>query len=248
MNKLTFTAIQDWMYDLGLDLYGTVAYAVVFGFSQDGESTFKGSLAYLGRKMMCSRSKVIRTLKDMVEKGLLQKIEITRNGVKFCEYRAIVPYTGSVCETPGGSVCETPNNIDKENIDKEYNIDCRTDLLFGEELKRLLENQQPFDDSPKKHEATPRENFEQRVEKFKEKCYSFEAEFGKKLVDDFFYYWSETKEGGHKMRWEKESTFDVHRRMCRWKNNNFGNRYGDTEPERKCISVDEALARAYGNH
>ena len=113
------------MLDLGLDVWETIAYAVIFGFSQDGESTFTGSLAYLSRKMMCSRAKTISSLKRLVDLGLVQKIEIVRNGVKFCEYRAYLPNTGGMPETPGsisqipgGGMPGKPNNIDIDNIDK----------------------------------------------------------------------------------------------------------------------------------
>lgn len=112
------------MLDLGLDVWETIAYAVIFGFSQDGESTFTGSLAYLSRKMMCSRGKTISALKRLVELGLVQKIDITRNGVKFCEYRAYLPSTGGIPEKqgstpdiPGGSTRGEHNNISTENID-----------------------------------------------------------------------------------------------------------------------------------
>lgn len=113
------------MLDLKLDVWETIAYAVIFGFSQDGESTFTGSLAYLSRKMMCSRGKTISALKRLVDLGLVQKIDITRNGVKFCEYRAYIPETGGTSEAPGstsqvpvGSTPDAPNNISYENKDK----------------------------------------------------------------------------------------------------------------------------------
>lgn len=123
--KGTYTAIQDWMLDLKLDVWETIAYAVIFGFSQDGESTFTGSLAYLSRKMMCSRAKTISALKHLVELGLVKKISIVRNGVKFCEYRAYLPETGGIPEIPGGisqipggSISGKPNNKVIENIEE----------------------------------------------------------------------------------------------------------------------------------
>lgn len=128
-NRGTYTAIQDWMLELGLDVWETIAYAVIFGFSQDGESTFTGSLAYLSRKMMCSRAKTISSLKHLVELGMVQKICIVRNGVKFCEYRAYLPGTGGMPEKPGnapqipgGSIPGSPNNISTENIEETTGI------------------------------------------------------------------------------------------------------------------------------
>lgn len=133
-----YTSIQDWMLDLGLDVWETIAYAVIFGFSMDGESTFTGSLAYLSRKMMCSRAKTITSLRRLVDLGLVQKIEISRNNVKFCEYRVLLPDDGglpggrvvspadggSMPGIPGGGICGRPNNKEKENKEENngYNI------------------------------------------------------------------------------------------------------------------------------
>ena len=48
-----YTNIPDWMLSLDLDVYETIILAVIFGFSQDGESTFAGSLKYLCKKAKC---------------------------------------------------------------------------------------------------------------------------------------------------------------------------------------------------
>lgn len=226
MECKTYTITQDWMLDLGLDIYETTIYAVIFGFSQDGESTFAGSIAYLCRKAMCSRSKVIRSLKSMSDNGLLQKIEITRNGVKFCEYRAVVPDTGGVCETPGGSVCGTPNNKDIENKDNNIYYDENGNLFAAKEAK-------------------PTNTMKSREEKFRSDCMSFVGEFGTQMVDEFVLYWTEPNKSKTAMKFEIQKTWDTHRRMLTWSRNNF-HKYNRQEPteERKEISGEEALRRA----
>lgn len=246
-NRFTFTTIQDWMLDLGLDIYQTMAYAVIFGFSQDGESTFKGSLSYLGRKMMCSRSKVIRSLKEMTERGFLQKIEITRNGVKFCEYRAIVRDTGGVSQTPGGGVPQTPNNIEIENKDyKETNINIgKEGSLF--DGKEPIPHEEPTPISDNLHQnkvANISADLPTREEKFKNACYQFVGEFGTEMVDRFIEYWTEPNKSHTKMRFELERTWDTHRRMLTWARNNFGKVKYTPQTEHKDISAQEALKRA----
>ena len=42
-----YTNIPDWMLAFDLDVYETIIYAVIYGFSQDGTSTFSGSQKYL---------------------------------------------------------------------------------------------------------------------------------------------------------------------------------------------------------
>lgn len=242
MNNVSYTAIQDWMLDLGLDIYETVAYAVIFGFSQDGESTFKGSLAYLGRKMMCSRSTVIRSLKEMTERGFLQKIEITRNGVKFCEYRAIVPNTGGVCETPGGGGCGTPYNKEQEIIEIEENT--KEDTLFGGgEEAGCLERPIATSQTPTKKEGANRAaaTLAERESAFKDECHKFVEEFGERLVEEFVLYWTEPNKSKTRMRFEQQTTWDTHRRLLTWKRNNFNkyDRIGAQPREEHYLTAEE---------
>jgi len=44
-------------------------------------------------------------------------------------------------------------------------------------------------------------------------------------LSGFISYWTEKNPNGRKMRFEKEKTFDIHKRLARWKRNietNFG--------------------------
>lgn len=125
-----YTNIPDWMLAFDLDVYETIILAVIYGFSQDGDSTFKGSQNYLANKAKCSRAKVARTLPKLVEMGLLEKIENEIRGVKLCEYRVCLPDTGCISQIQGlyptdtGCISETHKNIDKNNsktIVKESN-------------------------------------------------------------------------------------------------------------------------------
>lgn len=104
-----YTNIPDWMLSLDLDVYETIILAVIYGFSQDGESTFAGSLKYLCQKAKCSRRKVTMVLPKLVEKGLIIKIDKEVRGVHLCEYRV-----SPLCM---GGACHAPNNIENKNID-----------------------------------------------------------------------------------------------------------------------------------
>lgn len=117
-----YTNIPDWMLTLDLDVYETIILAVIYGFSQDGESTFKGSQNYLAKKAKCSRAKVARTLPKLVDMGLIQKHDKDINGVHLCEYRVYLTDTGCISQTQGGCIPETHNNIDIENIDNNNTL------------------------------------------------------------------------------------------------------------------------------
>lgn len=117
-----YTNIPDWMLSLDLDVYETIILAVIFGFSQDGESTFSGSQNYLARKAKCTRRKVTMALPRLVSKGYIIKIDKEVRGIKLCEYKVSPMFTGCECHSQGGCECGAHNNIDKDNIDISLSI------------------------------------------------------------------------------------------------------------------------------
>lgn len=131
MSNKSYIVIPDEFTALPIDLWETVILSVIFGFSQDGESMFHGSLKYLQRKAKCSRNKVVKSLAHLVNLGFVEKADHIINGVKFCEYRCTfteIPSThgvlGSTHEVLGGSTHGVPNIIDI-NI-KRNNKDTNT--------------------------------------------------------------------------------------------------------------------------
>ncbi len=74
--------------DLGLKGNELLIYSIIFGFSQEENQTFRGSLRYLMDWTALSKPAVITILKTLVKKGLIKKIERFENNVKFCEYYA----------------------------------------------------------------------------------------------------------------------------------------------------------------
>lgn len=120
--------IQGWMINrLGLKGITLSVYAIIYGFSQDGENEYTGSLQYL-----CdftggtSKPTIIKALKELVEKKYIFRREEYINGVQFNKYKVNLPLlknfnggskeilTGTVKEFNGGSKETLPNN-------KEYN-------------------------------------------------------------------------------------------------------------------------------
>lgn len=131
-----FFLVNGWMINR-LNLKGAAlqVFAIIYGFSQDGESCFTGSLQYLSDFTNASKPTVIKALKELVEKDYLIKIENEMNGVKFNKYKANLLVVknlnggsqetllgGSQISLPGGSQETLPNNkdtINKSLIDKE---------------------------------------------------------------------------------------------------------------------------------
>ena len=61
-------------------------FALIHGFSQDGQSSFKGSLQYLIEWTGLDKTTIIRLLKHLIEKRFIKKIEYEENKIKRCEY------------------------------------------------------------------------------------------------------------------------------------------------------------------
>lgn len=87
-----YIAIQGFMVKkLGLTGNELIAYALVYGFSQDGESKFKGSLNYVAEWLNCSKTTAFNLLNKLADDGFIKKTDKLINGVKFCNYSAIKP-------------------------------------------------------------------------------------------------------------------------------------------------------------
>lgn len=130
-----FFLVSGWMLNK-LNLKGTAlhVFAIIYGFSQDGEGSYTGSLQYLMDFTNTTKKTIISTLKELVENGYLTKTENCINGVKFNTYKVSTLlvkklHQGSVEITPeavknlhrGGEEI-TPNNIsniNKDNISKD---------------------------------------------------------------------------------------------------------------------------------
>ena len=50
----------------------------------------------------------------------------------------------------------------------------------------------------------------------------FNGMYQRSMLAEFYNYWTEVKEGGRKMRFEKEKTFEIAKRLARWSKNNYG--------------------------
>ena len=111
-----YISIQGWMVnELNLKGNELLVYAIIYGFSQEENQKFAGSIQYLANWIGSSKQTVFNCLKSLIEKGLIEKKETFINGVKFCEYQSKF-LMGVVKIFDGGSQKIRPNNINN-NID-----------------------------------------------------------------------------------------------------------------------------------
>lgn len=84
-----YIVIQSFMVtDLKLKGNELLIYAIIYGFTQDGEHQFNGGNQYLADWLNTSKQTVISNLKSLVNKGLIERKEEIINGVKFFYYQS----------------------------------------------------------------------------------------------------------------------------------------------------------------
>ena len=141
----SYINIQGWMINK-LKLKGSelLIYAIIYGFSQDGQSKFSGSLQYLADWTNSTKQNCINHLKSLLAKNLIEKEDFEINNTKYCKYSArldTIQNFGIGIQNFGIDIQNFGiNNIDN-NIDNTNNINI---ISIGEKetsKKELTEKQ-----------------------------------------------------------------------------------------------------------
>lgn len=111
----SFINIQSFMVkDLHLKGNELMLYAIIWGFSQDGTSAFKGSLQYLMEWTNSTKQGVLKALKSLQDKGYIQKSDVNANGRRFCDYFVTKFNTGKQSLPKVNSVDNKVNIVDQK--------------------------------------------------------------------------------------------------------------------------------------
>ena len=117
-----YIVILDFMVrDLKLKGSELLVYALIYGFSQDGESKYYGSRRYIADWFNCSLPTIDKALNRLLEKGIIFKHEEVINGVKFNRFSASKETLQGIKNLYRGSK-ETLHNNNIYNTRKENNI------------------------------------------------------------------------------------------------------------------------------
>lgn len=128
IKKESFFTIQAFMVNnLKLKSNELLIYAIIFGFSQIENQYFTGSLNYLAEWTGLSSKTTVKTiLNGLLAKGLLEKEDIYKNGVKYCKYKALTePKPKEEIKTVSVTK-DMKDNVDigKKNSDERYIKNC----------------------------------------------------------------------------------------------------------------------------
>lgn len=112
--------------DMGLSGNELLCYALIYGFTQDGETEFRGSLSYVSSALNVTRQNAKKILDRLVDRGAIEKKEVFFSGVKFCHYVAkkpsVVERATGCCQNSNGGVIERATNNNKDTS-KDNTID-----------------------------------------------------------------------------------------------------------------------------
>jgi len=163
----TYINIQAFMVnDLHLKGNELLIYAIIFGFSQDEESEFTGSLQYLADWTQSTKQGVMKALQSLCEKQLILKNVEYKNNIRFCTYKTSTvlnkveqgikqsltgyetKFNGCIKQSLPNNINNTLDNTITDNIvnpknQKHKNGTCNNVLLTDKELASLCEELGP---------------------------------------------------------------------------------------------------------
>ena len=125
--------------ELGLSGNELLCYSLIYGFTQDKETEFRGSLNYVASALNVTKQNAKKIIDRLIEHGLVDKREMYFSGVKFCHYVAnrhgvaeiatgrYQNNNGGVAESATGGVIDSAPNINTEDNIIDINKDNSAD-------------------------------------------------------------------------------------------------------------------------
>lgn len=194
-----YIVIQGFMVvDLGLSGNELNLFALIHGFSQDGVSHFHGSLSYISSALNVTRANAKKIIDRLIEKGLVRKREIVKNGVKYCDYKTTVMEDSYQNDNKGVAETTTGCNL----FDNGGGTETIPNNIVHNDTK----------------EQTTEEIIADKRAKLRAICEPFVEKYGRPMVEAFIEYWGEAN--GKRLRWEvkkaESGAFEFGRRLANW--------------------------------
>lgn len=97
LKPTNYYQVSAWMItDLKLKSNELNAFAIIYGFSQDGQNSYTGSLNYLSEWLGTSKQTTINVLDKLIEKNYILKEQYEVNKVKFNKFRVNIDYINQI--------------------------------------------------------------------------------------------------------------------------------------------------------
>lgn len=147
-------------------------------------------------------------LQELINEGIID-IEDSVISIKFLDLQyedaTKLSTKNSVNGSKGGRPKKNPNET--ETKPKQNPTESQTKGIREDKIKE--------DDIIKR-----KEDFAQSLKPFLET-------YGSDMLNEFFFYWTEKSPRGKQMRFEKQTVFEVPKRLVTWSKNNFGKQQKD---------------------
>jgi hypothetical protein len=140
------------------------------------------------------RDRINKSFKLLQDKGFIVGVKKVDSTGKFTGYEWIV-YNEPVI-----------------NSDKNHNTENRLTENRNTETCQLLNKENT-------KERNTKNNIEERKKNFAHSLKPFLEEYGKNTLNDFYFYWTEHGENDKKMRFEKQTSFNISLRLKNWVRN-----------------------------
>ena len=88
MESKFYTVLDFMVFDLKLKGLQKDIYAIIYDSCREG-NIYTGGLSYLAEWTQSTKQGVIKALKELTEKGLIERRERYENGVKFVDYYTV---------------------------------------------------------------------------------------------------------------------------------------------------------------
>lgn len=146
MRKDGYVVVQPWMIqDYKLKSNELLVYALIWGFSQDEQSCFYGSVSYIMDYFSLSKNTVLGILGGLENKGLLRKWSEPVNGRPTNRYAALRPAECSSA-SDGCKKCTSAENAPVQNM---HSDGCKSCTSTGAEIAPKKEKEKANNNKPR---------------------------------------------------------------------------------------------------
>ena len=137
MRKDGYVVVQPWMVtDYNLNGNKLLIYALIWGFSQDEQSCFYGSVSYVVEYFKLSKRAVLNLLAELEKDGLIRKWTEPVNGRPTNRYAALRP-AACASASDGCKKCTGEENAPVNNV---HSDGCKKCTSTGAECAPKKEN------------------------------------------------------------------------------------------------------------
>lgn len=150
--------IFGWMMNrLGLKGSKLIVYAIIYSFTQDGESKYYGGRKYMAEAAASSLPTIDRALQELEAEGYIHKEERDNDGVSHCHYSVFLNDDGEGIKND--STPYQNDNTPYQNDNTQYNNKNNKKKIINNNKKETVSDLFPENNEELKFNNWFRENF-----------------------------------------------------------------------------------------